>query len=128
MRVLLDTHTFLWMAEDAPQLSQNAREAIIKADTIVLSVASIWELAVKFSIGKLWQSEYDFDQLVRRSIAVCGAELLPIRAEHALKVSTLPLHHRDPFDRMLVAQAMTEGLPLVSHDQHLTRYACEVIW
>lgn len=128
MNVLLDTHVFLWLAEDSQQLSKAARDAIWDADRIVLSVASTWEVGIKHSLKKLWISEDDLQQALQQCIDYCGVEVLPITLEHSIAAVALPLLHRDPFDRMIVAQANTEGLALVSQDANIHRYDCNVIW
>jgi len=128
MNVLLDTHVFLWLAEDSQQLSKAARDAIWDADRIVLSVASTWEVGIKHSLKKLWISEDDLQQALQQCIDYCGVEVLPITFEHSIAAVALPLLHRDPFDRMIVAQAKAEGFALVSQDANIHRYDCNVIW
>jgi PIN domain nuclease of toxin-antitoxin system len=128
MGLLLDTHVFLWLADDSPQLSKAARDAIWESDRIVLSVASIWELGIKHSLKKLWTPDDDFGSLVQQSIELCDVEILPVGLHHAIAANSLPLLHRDPFDRMLIAQSMTEGLALVSQDTEIRRYDCTVVW
>ena len=112
MRVLLDTHLFLWCVNDSPRLSAEARSAIVTADEVYVSAASIWEAAIKAGLGKI---QGDMAQLAE-AIGGSGFVELPVTALHAARVAELPLHHRDPFDRLLVAQAMTEPLvPLTAH-------------
>lgn len=128
MGILLDTHALLWFAEDSAKLPPSLRDLIRREPAVYVSVASIWELGIKFSLSRFGVPETGFSNFIDDCLNLCNARLLPIEVIHVRALTTLPLHHRDPFDRMLVAQAMTEGLPLVSHDQHLARYACEVIW
>lgn len=112
------------MAGDADRISAAAAEAITADDTrVVVSAASVWEIAIKRGLGKLDAPGDLLEQLERARV-----ELLPITARHADRVATLPPHHRDPFDRLLVAQAMNENLALVSSDESLRRYAVNVVW
>lgn len=122
---LLDTHAMLWLLADADRLTPAAREAI--RDTrrrLVVSAASLWEVAIKRSLGKL-RAPAD---LSRRLAALGPIELLPISSLHAEAVGELPWHHRDPFDRLLVAQAGVEQLGIVSSDAALAQYGVEVVW
>ncbi|MFM0056200.1 type II toxin-antitoxin system VapC family toxin [Paraburkholderia phytofirmans] len=119
MRVLLDTHIYLWAVTDDPKLSAAARKIILDADEVFVSAASIWEASIKVGLGKL---DADIDQLVAE-IEASGFSELPVRAAHAAMVRNLPDIHRDPFDRILVAQAMAEPLRLISADGHLSKYS-----
>lgn len=119
MRILLDTHIYLWWLEDHIKLSSKARELIQSADEVYVSSASIWEAAIKISIGKL---EADISALAQQ-ISLNGFIELPVSAKHASQIAQLPNHHRDPFDRMLVAQAMTEPLRLLSADTQVAQYS-----
>jgi PIN domain nuclease of toxin-antitoxin system len=123
--LLLDTHLVLWwMAGEASRISKKALAAL-GSDGLepVVSAVTIWEAAIKRGLGKLDSPDDLLPQLEG-----AGVELLPITARHADLVGSLPLHHRDPFDRLLVAQATLERLPLVSDDAALRRYDVEVIW
>ena len=114
MRALLDTHAFLWWLSDDERLSEAARATIRDPVNVVLvSAASAWEIAIKSALGRLDLPEPP-DSYVPDRIARSGFVELPITAAHALRVAALPLHHRDPFDRLLVAQSNAEGVPLVS--------------
>ena len=119
MRILLDTHVYLWWLQDHPKLSQAGRDKIIAASEVYVSSASIWEATIKAGIGKL---EVDINQLVAE-IANSGFQELPISAQHAATVAQLPDIHRDPFDRILVAQALCEPLRLVTADGILSGYS-----
>lgn len=119
MRILLDTQVFLWFLADSPKLSKLARKTIEKADEVFVSAASIWEATIKAGIGKL---EVDPNDLIA-GIEGSGFKELSITAAHAAKVFTLPHHHRDPFDRLLVAQAMQEPMKLLSADSMLGQYS-----
>jgi PIN domain nuclease of toxin-antitoxin system len=123
--VLLDTHLVLWwMSGEASRISKRALDALgSKGFDPVVSAVTMWEVAIKHGLGKLDAPTDLLPQLER-----AGVELLPVTARHADLVGSLPLHHRDPFDRLLVAQATLEGLPLVSSDKSLRRYDIEVLW
>ncbi|HMO58211.1 MAG TPA: type II toxin-antitoxin system VapC family toxin [Roseiflexaceae bacterium] len=128
MRLLLDTHSFLWFVTDDPRLTTSAKQVIEDIDTeLFLSMASVWEMAIKVSIGKLSLAQpieaFVLSQLVLNSIS-----LLDIALPHALAVATLPFHHRDPFDRLLIVQAQIEGWPLVSADSMFDQYGVRRIW
>ena len=123
--VLLDTHAVLWLLAGDERLSSRARAAFDASEQpLVVSAVSLWEVAVKRSLGKL-DAPAD---LSRRLAALGVVELLPISPLHAEAIGELPWHHRDPFDRMLVAQAQVEGLSIVSADPALAQYGVEVIW
>ncbi len=126
MKALLDTHAFLWAVTDDPRLSVRARQILRTAD-LFLSVASLWEIVTKVQIGKLVLPEAS-SRYLPRHVAALGAELLPIQAAHVLRLESLPLHHRDPFDRLLIAQSLEGRLPLVSADPLLAPYGAEVRW
>jgi len=119
VRILLDTHVYLWWLQDHPNLSAAARTKIVAATDVYVSSASIWEAAIKVGIGKL---EVDIDQLVAE-IDNSGFRELPVSARHAAMVTRLPDIHRDPFDRILVAQALCEPLRLLTADSILSGYS-----
>ncbi len=119
MRLLLDTHVFLWAVAGSPLLKPAARRVIESADQVHVSAASIWEIAVKARLGKI---DADPDALVA-AIDDSGFVELPVRAIHAAAVARLAPHHGDPFDRLLVAQAITEPLRLLTADAVLARYS-----
>jgi len=123
--LLLDTHLVLWwMAGEASRISKRALAALgSEGIEPVVSAVTIWEAAIKRGLGKLDAPGDLLPQLER-----AGVELLPISARHADLVASLPLHHRDPFDRLLVAQATLEGVAIVSDDEWLPRYDVEVVW
>lgn len=128
MRVLLDTHAFLWWVEDSPKLSERARETIAdERNEVLFSVVSAWEIVMKVGVGKLALDEAP-ERMIPDQIARNDMEILPMRMSHALRVHDLPDHHKDPFDRLLVAQALDEGTPLVSGDPEVSRYPAEVVW
>ncbi|MGB6690047.1 MAG: type II toxin-antitoxin system VapC family toxin [Terracidiphilus sp.] len=123
MRLLLDTHIFLWMTADDKRLSSQARRTMRDASVICVSSATIWEIAVKFRLGKIRVDPED----AIREMEVCGFEELPVRNSHAVGVSRLPLLHNDPFDRLLIAQAMAEPLRFLTADPLLKEYSELVI-
>ncbi|UKD18073.1 type II toxin-antitoxin system VapC family toxin (plasmid) [Burkholderia aenigmatica] len=123
MRLLLDTHVYLWSVLDDRKLSKRARQLILDADEVFVSAATIWEASIKAGLGKL---NVDVDDLVAE-ISAAGFVELPVRVAHAARVRDLPDIHRDPFDRLLVAQAMIEPLRLVTADGHLAQYTDLVI-
>lgn len=123
MRLLLDTHVFLWWLSDDPRLDADRRRAIADPDALVhVSAASIWEIAIKEALGRIEVGE-DFGEEIERG----GFLELPVSAAHALAAGRLPRHHADPFDRMLVAQAREEGLALVSRDAALSAYEVDLL-
>lgn len=123
MRLLLDTHVYLWVAVGSRLLKSRTRALIDAADEVFVSSASIWEIAIKVRLGKL---TVDIDALVS-AIAESGFTELPVRASHAARVAGLPLHHTDPFDRLLLAQAMSEPLQFLTADRMLPRYSDLVV-
>ena len=125
MRLLLDTHLVVWwMAGEASRISKKALGSLgSEGMEPVVSAVTIWEAAIKRQFGKL-----DAPGDLLPQLEGAGVELLPVTARHADLVGSLPLHHRDPFDRLLVAQAMLEGLPLVTDDASVRRYDVEVVW
>lgn len=128
MRAILDTHTFLWWLTDDPQLSPRARKVISRGDNkLFLSAASGWEMAIKAALGKLIFPG-NLRSFVLEQLTVNGFDSLPVEMFHALHVSTLPVIHRDPFDRLLIAQAQLEKLPILTSDHQIGRYDVEVIW
>ena len=128
MRLLLDTHAFLWFVLNDPQLSAAATALIADpANRIEISPASYWEIAIKIRIGKYALPD-PLDVFMERELAVNGFRILHIEPRHTLPLTTLPFHHRDPFDRLLVAQAMTENIPLVSNDSVLDAYPIKRLW
>ncbi len=119
MRLLLDTHIFLWLTAGDARLTQVARNHIDSAEVVLISAASMWEIAIKVRLGKLTG---DFDEL-SAEIDRNGFEELPVRTRHAKQVASLPMHHGDPFDRLLVGQAIAEQVRLLTADLHLKQYS-----
>lgn len=128
MKLLLDTHAFLWLVEGSPNLSVAARLALADpANDLFLSAASVWELAIKTGNKKLTLRD-PLTAFVGTWTATYHLTPLPITTPHALVVTGLPDHHKDPFDRILIAQALVEGMTLVSADARFTPYAAPVLW
>lgn len=127
MRVLLDTSTFLWMAFEPQRLSPATRQLLATEESqLLLSAASSWEIAIKWKKGKLRLPE-DPAAFIRTRASTLSIDLIPIHHAHVVGTADLPLHHHDPFDRLLVAVALTERVPLVTPDTFLDRYGVAVI-
>jgi PIN domain nuclease of toxin-antitoxin system len=128
MKALLDTHTFLWAINDPDHLSARVRDICLDgSNELFLSAASAWEIAIKAKLGKLRLPDAP-ERYIPRQLATAKIDVLPIQLSHALRTYQLPEHHRDPFDRLIVAQAQLEKLPILSVDPQLARYAVTVIW
>jgi PIN domain nuclease of toxin-antitoxin system len=128
MKVLLDTHAFLWWITDSPKLSALAREVIQDNNNeLFFSAASGWEIAIKAQLGRL-QLPDNLEQFIVEQLSLNAIFALPIQLHHALHVYTLPQYHRDPFDRILVAQSQIENLPILTADTQIIPYAVETIW
>jgi PIN domain nuclease of toxin-antitoxin system len=128
MRFLLDTHTLLWCFNASPDLSSRARLLIEDgSNEILVSAASAWEIATKVRIGKLPNGEVLVSELDRYLVQL-GFDALPISLQHAVRAGKLPGSHRDPFDRMLISQAQTEDLPIVSNDRIFDAYHVQRVW
>ena len=144
MKVLLDTHAFLWYVLDAPQLSSAARAAIEgqAADVLVnpaqaalgpeapealVSPASYWEIAIKISLKK-YTLTVPYETFWQHGIEDNDFHVLPIQIAHTAALLTMPFHHKDPFDRLLIAQAIVEGIPIVTADPEFRRYKIKVAW
>lgn len=125
MRLLLDTHALLWALAAPKRLPATVRRAVQSADNeVYVSIASAWEIAIKAASGRL-----DFEvQGLEPALAATGMQTLGISLQHTARIAMLPLHHRDPFDRMLVAQAMCESMTLVSRDRELAKYGVKLLW
>lgn len=119
MKLLLDTHIMLWIMVDSPALSEAARRKISRAQEVYVSPVSVWEVSIKAALGKL---KINQDRLME-SLPAAGFRSLPVTWEHADAVRRLPAVHRDPFDRLLVAQALSEPLRLLTADKLLTEYS-----
>jgi len=128
MKFLLDTVIWLWSVGETARLNEPAREVLTSPEhELYFSAASVWEIAIKTSIGKMQLPE-SARQVVPRETARQGLRPLPVSYSHALAVCDLPLHHGDPFDRLLIAQAQHESLTLITADRHMKLYSVEILW
>ncbi len=128
MRLLLDTHTLLWLVDGDRQLSRSATEVLADpGHELLLSPASYWEIAIKVSLGKYRLADPLAD-FIEEAIRLYGLTVLPVTAKHAEAIVNLPHHHKDSFDRMLIAQAMVENIGLVSSDKAIDAYSVKRIW
>ena len=127
MQLLLDTHTFLWFVNDSPQLSVTAKILIESDVDLWVSMASLWEIAIKVSIGKLTISG-PIEEFIPQQVAANDIEILPIEFSHIIAIASLPFHHRDPFDRLLIAQSLIENVAIVSADSTFDSYGIHREW
>jgi len=128
VRVLLDTHTFLWWISNDTRLSSRAREIISNGNNeLLLSAASGWEITIKVRLGRL-QLPYEPERFIPEQLVINAIQSLPIKISHALHTYSLPIYHRDPFDRIIIAQAQLEGLPILTSDPQIAKYKVEIIW
>ncbi|MFH1859672.1 MAG: type II toxin-antitoxin system VapC family toxin [bacterium] len=128
MKLLLDTHSFLWFIGGNSKLSSTARTTLEDTfNQLFLSVASLWEMAIKVSLGKLIILQ-PFEILIPHQLKLNGIKLLEIKVQHVAIVSKLPFHHRDPFDRLLIAQAIAEQMPIISTDTIFDAYTVKRMW
>lgn len=128
MKLLLDTHTFLWFIEGNTKLSRKARSLIEDDENEkLLCLASLLEIAIKTSLGKLLLDQ-PFEDFITRQLQQNGFHLFPLTTSHAVRLSRLPFHHRDPFDRMIIAQSLVENIPVLSIDAALDDYGIQRLW
>ena len=128
MRLLLDTHALLWFYLNDPQLSARAMALILESANVkLISPASYWEIAIKVNIGK-YALKVSYDEFIQEAIHDNGFEILPIEPRHTSAVVALPRHHNDPFDRLLIAQAMVENISILSVDAVFDQYAVQRLW
>lgn len=128
MKALLDSHTLLWAFTGDSRLGSTAREALLDDDNaLYFSIAALWEIAIKASLGKLTMA-VGWHQLIEREMAANGIRWLAITPEHCVEVERLPFHHRDPFDRMIIAQALREGMAILGGDSRMDAYGVTRIW
>ncbi len=128
MNCLLDTHTLLWIMSDDKRLSENAKiQFLEKGNTIYLSMASIWEISIKVSLNKL-EIKTSLETFVEKHIIENDILLLNIEPAHVYPLEKLPFHHRDPFDRLIVSQAIYEKMPIISSDKNFDLYSVKRIW
>ena len=128
MKVLVDTHAFIWALLQDHRLSPKAKQVLSSDESeLYFSLASIWEIAIKIKTGKL-NAIGSSVAYIRDEMEAYGLQLLPIRYEHILQLESLPIHHSDPFDRLLIAQAITESLPILTRDEKFAPYSIRLIW
>lgn len=128
MKLLLDTHTFIWWDSEPTRISPAALSLLVQPENeILLSLVSLWEIQIKAQLGRL-ELRIPLVDITLRQQLDNGLLLLPIVLEHILELDNLPWHHKDPFDRMLIAQGRTEGATLISCDAAFGSYDCQVIW
>lgn len=127
MKLLLDTHVFIWWADQQERLSATALSALNdEANDLILSVASVWEMQIKFQLGKLKLS-LPIEELVETQVETNGLRILPVELAHVLALDALPFHHKDPFDRLLIAQSIHEDVTLVSVDPEFPAYSVKLL-
>lgn len=127
MKLLLDTHTFLWFVNDNPKLSNHLKDLIEDTNNVsYLSVASLWEMSIKFNLGKL-TLDPNYEEFVEREVTTSTIQLLNIELSHLRINATLPFHHRDPFDRLIIAQSIAENIPIVSVDSAFDKYEVSLV-
>jgi len=128
MKLIVDTHTFIWFFRGDPKLSTTARQLIENMDNeVMLSIASVWEIAIKQSIGKL-SFGLPFKAVIVEKLKQNQVEIIHVTLDHIETVATLPLHHRDPFDRLIIAQGIVENLPIISADAIFDAYPIQRVW
>ena len=127
MNLLLDTHTYIWFSANKPELSSTVKRLVEDSEnTSYISIASLWEMSIKISLGKL-VIDKGFKEVIK-DLSESGIEILPISFDHVLKSSTLPFYHRDPFDRIIIAQSICEGMKLLSADEIFDKYIVDRTW
>ena len=128
MRFLLDTHVFLWWIMDSPQISENVRRLISEGSSdLFWSAASSWEIAIKYANGKLPLPD-EPEVFIESELSTNRISSLSITDAHSFMAGKLPVHHRDPFDRMLIAQSNFENMPLITSDQIISKYEVKTVW
>ena len=128
MRYLLDTHTFIWAVSLPEALSERARKIFEEPDSVLcLSVASSWEISIKAGIGKLSLPQ-ETEHFLLHNIRKHGLEILAIILEDTFEAGRMPQYHKDPFDRILIAQSRNQGIPIITKDEQITQYDVETIW
>jgi len=127
MSYLLDTHTFLWYASGAPELSETALNIIDSRHDKFVSIASLWEIAIKLNIGKLNIND-DFDKFIKKQISINNYKILEIKLPHLSVLRNLTIYHRDPFDRIIISQSISESLTIVGKDVAFNNYNIDIIW
>lgn len=128
MNTLLDTHVFLWFIMGNERLSEKVRALIEDGNSkMFLSIASLWEISIKTSLGKLKLSE-PFEKLIPDQLDACGIDILEIKLAHLFKLNSLPFHHQDPFDRLIICQSMVENITVATIDPNFEKYDVSIVW
>jgi PIN domain nuclease of toxin-antitoxin system len=128
MKLLLDTHVFIWWSDEPENLSDRSLEAFKSTEnSLILSIVSIWEMQIKIQIGKM-RLKHTLRYLIENQSNINNIEILPITVGHIYMLENLPMHHRDPFDRLLICQAIEESLLLVSKDNVFSNYPVNIYW
>lgn len=128
MKLLSDTHSFIWSFSNTKKLSPTAAQTFKNpANQIFLSVASIWEMQIKIALGKMVFND-TLENILSEQQTVNGIQILPVQLSHALYLENLPPHHKDPFDRLLISQAIVENMTLVSADSNFSKYQINLLW
>ncbi|MBN2420584.1 MAG: type II toxin-antitoxin system VapC family toxin [Deltaproteobacteria bacterium] len=128
MKILLDTHALLWLISGDERLSKSAREIFLNtANLMYFSTASLWEICIKKSLEKI-SLKNDWLDIIQQEMKTNSIQWLTVEIDHCVKITDLPFHHRDPFDRMLIAQAMTEDLTILSRDSNFSAYDVKCVW
>ncbi len=128
MNILIDTHVFIWWDSEPGKLSKRAFELCVDPDnTLILSTASLWEIQIKSQLGKI-QLDKPLEEIVHEQKVANNLQTLPIADRHVYEIGNLPLIHKDPFDRIIVAQAKSEGFKLITHDNKLREYRIHIEW
>ncbi len=125
---LLDTHVFLWMITEESKLTAGVTDILENSDNkLFMSIACLWEIAIKYQLGKLPLAKAP-EKYIPHHLSITGVQILPIEPNHALSIHTLPLHHRDPFDRMMICQAKIERIPILTQDRVFRKYDVKTLW
>lgn len=128
MRLLLDSHALIWSTVEPHRLSRRAHQFFVTpGNELIVSIVSLWEMTIKMAQGKLAPMGASIEDVVD-ALHTRGIEILPVRTAHLIRLETLPLHHRDPFDRLLIAQAIEENLAVLTDDTHFRRYPVKAVW
>lgn len=128
MKILIDTHAFLWLITDNDKLSKKSKLIFTEPkNELFFSMASFWEICIKVSIGKLKLSK-NWDKIIKDELISNSVKLLPISVDHCYQITQLPFHHRDPFDRIIISQAIIEKMHIMTVDNHFSQYEINVVW
>jgi PIN domain nuclease of toxin-antitoxin system len=127
MKIIIDTHTFLWFINDSPELPNDLAELLESPIDVAISVGSLWEIAIKVGLNKLNIGD-DYQAFIAYHLSANNIDILPITIQHLSIISQLPQHHKDPFDRLIIAQAIAENIPVISIDKKFDLYPIQRQW